>query len=119
MTAPADDGGGGEAVHRPPDPVSFTAPLLVWRTEKYGDIGYVVIAGAAAEAISAHELVRGSSSAGGAGSLGQGRRGGRRQPLVDVVLPAEVGRWFLPVRKPICRAEGIEAAEIAVRLELL
>ncbi len=43
---------------RDADTVSFTAPLLVWRTEKYGDIGYVRIEGAAAEAISAHELVR-------------------------------------------------------------
>jgi hypothetical protein len=38
--------------------VSFLAPLRAWRTEKYGDIGYVTIAGAAAEAIRTHELVR-------------------------------------------------------------
>ena len=40
------------------DAISFTAPLSVWRTEKYGDIGYVTIGGEAAEAIGAHELMR-------------------------------------------------------------
>ncbi|MBC7986789.1 MAG: hypothetical protein H7X93_08995, partial [Sphingomonadaceae bacterium] len=41
-----------------PDTVAFTAPLSVWRTERYGDMGYVVIPGAAADAIGAHELAR-------------------------------------------------------------
>ena len=41
-----------------PDTVTFTAPLLVWRTEQYGDIGYVRITGEPAEALTAHELTR-------------------------------------------------------------
>ena len=101
--------------------VGFTAPLLVWRTEKYGDIGYVVIAGETAEAISAHELVR---------RLELGRRRGFGSVKVNAaigesrwstsVFPPKEGGWFLPVKKAICRAEGIEADdEIAVRLELL
>lgn len=103
------------------DTVSFTAPLLAWRTEKYGDIFYVVIGGEAAEAIGAHELVR---------RLELGRRRGFGSVKVDAtigdsrwstsVFPPKEGRWFLPVRKAVCRAEGLEAGEeVAVRLELL
>jgi len=101
--------------------VSFTAPLLVWRTEQYGDIGYVMVAGAAAEAIGAHELIR---------RLELGRRRGFGSVKVDAaigdsrwstsVFPQKGGGWFLPVKKAICRAEGLEAGdEAAVRLELL
>ena len=101
--------------------VSFTAPLRVWRTEKYGDIGYVTIDGGAAEAISAHELIR---------RLELGRRRGFGSVKVNVtvgdsrwstsVFPPKEGGWFLPVKKAICRAEGLEAGdEVAVRLELL
>lgn len=101
--------------------VTFTAPLLVWRTEKYGDIGYVRITGEAAEAISAHELMR---------RLELGRRRGFGSVKVNVeigdscwstsVFPPKEGGWFLPVKKAICRAEGLKAGdEIAVRLDLL
>jgi len=106
---------------READSVSFTAPLSVWRTEKYGDIGYVMIVGEAAEAISAHELVR---------RLELGRRRGFGSVKVEArigdslwstsVFPPKEGGWFLPVKKAICRAEGLEAGDdIAVRLELL
>lgn len=101
--------------------VSFTAPLSVWRTEKYGDIGYVVIDGAAAEAIRAHELMR---------RLELGRRRGFGSVRVAAaigasrwstsVFPQKGGGWFLPVKKAICRAEDLAAEdEVAVRLELL
>lgn len=103
------------------DTVRFAAPLLVWRTEKYGDIGYVRIDGEAAEAISAHELMR---------RLELGRRRGFGSVKVNVevgasrwstsVFPPKEGGWFLPVKKAICRAEGLEAGdEVAVLLELL
>ncbi|UIJ46252.1 DUF1905 domain-containing protein [Sphingomonas cannabina] len=103
------------------DTVTFIAPLLVWRTEKYGDIGYVRITGEAAEAISAHELMR---------RLERGRRRGFGSVRVDVeigdsrwstsVFPPKEGGWFLPVKKAICRAEGLQAGdEVAVRLDLL
>jgi hypothetical protein len=106
---------------REPDTVSFTAPLLVWRTEKYGDIGYVRIEGAAAEAISAHELVR---------RLELGRRRGFGSVKVNVVVgnsrwstsvfPQKGGGWFLPVKKAICRAEQIDPGDkVRARLELL
>ena len=101
--------------------VSFAAPLLVWRTEKYGDIGYVRIEGEAAEAISAFELIR---------RLELGRRRGFGSVKVEAaigasrwstsVFPQKSGGWFLPVKKAICRAEGLEAGDkVTVRLELL
>lgn len=103
------------------DTVTFAAPLSVWRTEKYGDIGYVRIVGPPAEAIGAHELMR---------RLELGRRRGFGSVEVDAsvggrswstsVFPQKQGGWFLPVKKAVCRAEGIEAGdEVAVRLDLL
>ncbi|MFL6844159.1 MAG: DUF1905 domain-containing protein [Allosphingosinicella sp.] len=102
------------------DTVAFNAPLSVWRTEKYGDIGYVTIDGEAAEAIAAYELMR---------RLELGRRRGFGSVKVEAavggsrwstsVFPQKDGGWFLPVKKAICRAEDIEAGdEVAVELEL-
>jgi len=101
--------------------VSFTAPLLVWVTGQYGEIGYVMISGEAAETISAHELAR---------RLELGRRRGFGSVKVNAcigdsrwstsVFPPREGGWFLPVKKAICRAEGLAAGDpVAVRLELL
>ena len=106
---------------RDSDTIFVTAPLSVWRTQQYGDIGYLVIEGSAAEAIGAHELMR---------RLELGRRRGFGSVKVEAaigasrwptsVFPQKSGGWFLPVKKAICRAEGIEAGdEVAVRLELL
>jgi len=103
------------------DTVSFTAQLRVWRTGKYGDIGYVVIDCAAAEAIGAHELIR---------RLELGRRRGFGSVKVEAavgagrwstsVFPQKGGGWFLPVKKAICRVEDLAAGdEVTVRLELL
>lgn len=102
------------------DTISFTAPLLIWRIENEGEMSYVTIAGEAAGAIGAHELIR---------RLEFGRRGfGSVKVEAAVgdsrwstsVFPQKEGGWFLPVKKAICRAEGLEAGdEIAVRLELL
>jgi hypothetical protein len=104
-----------------PETVRFAAPLSVWRTEKYGDIGYVAIGGEAAETIAAHELMR---------RLELGRRRGFGSVRVEAavgasrwptsVFPQKGGTWFLPVKKAICRAEGLAAGdEIEVRLDLL
>ena len=106
---------------RDSETVSFTAPLSVWRTEKYGDIGYVMIEGAAAEAIGGYELMR---------RLELGRRRGFGSVKVEAaiggsrwstsVFPQKGGGWFLPVKKAICRAEGLEAKdEVMVRLVLM
>lgn len=98
--------------------VSFSAPLLVWSIED-GEMAYVEIAGVAAEAIRAYELMR---------RLELGRRRGFGSVKVEVavggskwstsVFPQKKGGWFLPVKKAICRAEGLEEGdEIEVRLE--
>lgn len=103
-----------EAVH-------VTAPLLAWRTEQYGDICYLMIDGAAAEAISAHELVR---------RLENGRRRGFGSVKVNArigdshwstsLFPPKEGGWFLPVKKAICRAEGLETGDmVTAQLDLL
>ena len=104
-----------------PPKVEFSAPLLVWRTDKYGDMAYVVITGAAAEAIKEHELVR---------RLEFGRRRGFGSVKVEVmvggsrwstsVFPQKSGGWFLPMKKAICRAEGLEPGnQVQGSLELL
>ena len=104
-----------------PPKVEFSAPLLVWRTDQYGDMGYVVITGDAAQAISEHELVR---------RLELGRRRGFGSVKVAVmvggsrwstsVFPQKSGGWFLPMKKTICRAEGLEPGdEVQGSLELL
>ena len=102
------------------DTVCFTAPLLMWHTEKYGGIGYVLIDGAAAETVAGHELVR---------RLELGRRRGFGSVKVTVrvgasewatsVFPQQSGGWFLPVKKAIQRAEGLAEGEpVEVELEL-
>jgi hypothetical protein len=102
--------------------VTFTAPLLVWRTEKYGDIGYVEFVGEPADAVRGHELER---------RLELGRRRGFGSVKVAVtvgesrwstsVFPLKGGNgYFLPVKKAICQTEGLDADDaVTVSLELL
>jgi len=101
--------------------LSFTAPLLVWRTEHHGDICYVLIDGEAAEAIGAHELIR---------RLETGHRRGFGSVKVAVaigdsrwstsVFPPGEGGWFLPIKQAVRRAEGLETGDtVTVRLTLL
>ena len=101
--------------------IGFTAPLKVWATEGYGDIGFVTIDGEAAQAISGHELARRLE-------LGRRRGFGSVKVAVEVgasrwstsVFPQKQGGWFLPVKKAICRAEGLAPGEaVNVTLELL
>ena len=84
-------------------------------------MGYVVIAGEAAEAIAGHALER---------RLETGRRRGFGSVRVEAeigdsrwstsVFPQKGGGWFLPVKKAIGRAEGLEAGgEVTVTLALL
>jgi hypothetical protein len=101
------------------DAVSFAARLRIWRTDTNEQMAFVSIAGETAEAIGAYELMR---------RLELGRRGfgsvkveaaigGSRWSTS--VFPQKEGGWFLPVKKAICRAEGLaEDDDIAVRLEL-
>lgn len=101
--------------------LSFTAPLLAWRTGHHGDICYVLIDGDVAEAISAHELMH---------RLETGHRRGFGSVKVEVaigesrwstsVFPPGEGGWFLPVKKAVRRAEGLATGDaVTVRLALL
>ena len=101
--------------------VSFTAPLLAWRGGAHGDMCYLMIMGSAAEAISAHELVR---------QLENGRRRGFGSVKINAairdsrwstsVFHLGDGGWFLPVKKAICRAQDLTVGDSAVvRLDLL
>jgi len=102
------------------DTISFAARLRIWRTETNEQMAFVSITGETAEAISAYELMR---------KLELGRRGfGSVKVEAAIgdslwstsVFPQKEGGWFLPVKKAICRAEGLaEDDEIAVRLELV
>ena len=102
------------------DRVRFTALLLVWQGEAHGGIGYVVIDGEAAEAIRGHELMR---------RLEHGKRRGFGSVKVTVqvggsrwqtsLFPQKTGGWFLPIKKPVRVAEGLEEGEpVEVLLEL-
>ena len=100
--------------------ISFAASLRIWRTETNEQMAFVSIAGETAGAIGAYELLR---------RLELGRRGfGSVKVEAGIgdsrwstsVFPQKEGGWFLPVKKAICRAEGLsEDDEIAVRLQLL
>ena len=101
--------------------VTFTAPLVRWNSAEHANMAYIRIEGEAAEAISAHELMRRLE-------LGQRRGFGSVKVNVTIgnsrwstsVFPPNEDGWFLPVKKAICRAEGLEeGTEVEVQLELL
>ena len=81
----------------------------------------MTIEGSAAEAFAGPELMR---------RLKLGRRRGFGPVKVEAaigasrwstsVFPQKGGGWFLPVKKAICRAEGLAAQDdVEIRLELL
>ena len=103
------------------DTVRLTAPLQVWQTAEHGGIGYVLIDGAAAEAVSAHELVRRLElgTRRGFGSVKVTVRVGASEWATSV-FPQKTGGWFLPVKQAVQRAEDLaEGAPVEVELTLL
>ena len=100
----------------------FAGPLQsIVIEEGMAPIGFVRIAGAAAEPIVAHEFER---------RLEVGKRRGFGSVKASVTLGAsrwqtslfsnKDGSWFLPIKKPVRLAEGIEKGDrIEVELELL
>jgi hypothetical protein len=101
--------------------VSFSGPLQsVVIEDSMPPIGFVRIPPEAAEAIVAHEFER---------RLEMGKRRGFGSVKVTVTLgdsrwqtslfPNKDGSWFLPVKKPVRVAEGLEYGdEVAMELEL-
>jgi hypothetical protein len=89
--------------------------------EGYDPIGWVALTGAAAEAVAGHELARrlelgkrrGFGSVKVAAQIGNSR-------WQTSLFPQKSGGWFLPVKKPVRLAEGLDFGdEVAGELELL
>ena len=89
--------------------------------EGYDPIGWVALTGAAAEAVAGHELARRLE-------LGKRRGFGSVKVAVQIgnsrwqtsLFPQKSGGWFLPVKKPVRLAEGLDFGdEVAGELELL
>ena len=104
------------------DTVRFAGPLQSMVIEEgYDPIGWVALTGAAAEAVAAHELVR---------RMETGKRRGFGSVKVTATIggsrwqtslfPQKTGGWFLPVKKTVRLAEGLDfGVEVAGELELL
>lgn len=101
--------------------VRFSAPLIHWELEGFTGLGFVSITGEAEEAIRGYELMR---------RLELGKRRGFGSVKVNVTLgdsrwstsvfPAKEGGWFLPIKKAIQRAEGLDEGDLLeIELELL
>jgi hypothetical protein len=102
--------------------VRFVGPLQSMLIEEgYDPIGWVALTGDAAEAVAAHELARRLElgKRRGFGSVKVGARiGGSRWRTS--LFPQKSGGWFLPVKKPVRLAEGLDFGdEIEGELELL
>ena len=103
------------------DAVRFAGPLQAMLIEEgYDPIGWVPLTGEAADAVAAHELVR---------RLERGKRRGFGSVKVTVrvggsrwqtsLFPQKTGGWFLPIKKPVRLAEGLEEGQpVEVLLEL-
>ena len=101
--------------------VRFSGPLeQAYIEEGYDPIGWVALSGEAADAVAAHELMR---------RLERGKRRGFGSVKVTVRLgesrwqtslfPQKTGGWFLPIKKPVRLAEGLDFGDtIEIELEL-
>ena len=104
------------------DAIRFSGPLLSMVIEEgYDPMGFVEITGDAADAIAGHELERRLE-------LGKRRGFGSVKVAVTVgasrwstsLFPQKSGGWFLPIKKPVRIAEGLEYGdEVQGQLELL
>jgi hypothetical protein len=93
------------------DTVHFAGPLQAMPIEEgYDPIGWVALTGAAAEAVAAHELVRRLElgKRRGFGSVKVTVRVGDSRWQTSLFPQKETGGWFLPLKKPIRLAEGLE-----------
>ena len=101
--------------------VRFSGPLEQAMIEEgYDPIGWVALTGEAADAVAAHELTRRLE-------LGKRRGFGSVKATVWVgdsrwqtsLFPQKSGGWFLPIKKPVRLAEGLDFGDVvAGELEL-
>ena len=101
--------------------VRFSGPLQsVVIEEGYDPMGFVAVTGEAADAVAGHELER---------RLELGKRRGFGSVKVTVtcgqsqwqtsLFPNKDGSWFLPIKKPVRLAEGLDYGDtLDVELEL-
>jgi len=102
--------------------VRFAGPLEAMTIEEgYGPIGWIALTGEAAEAVAGHELARRLE-------LGKRRGFGSVKVTAQIgdsrwqtsLFPQKTGGWFLPVKKPVRLAEGLEFGRtVEGELELL
>jgi Domain of unknown function (DUF1905) len=102
--------------------VCFSAPLQTMVMEEgYDPVGFVSVEGDAADAVAAHELARRLElgKRRGFGSVKvTARVGASRWPTS--LFPQKPGGWFLPIKKPVRLAEGLQEGDLVeVELELL
>ena len=104
------------------DTVRFAGPLQSMEIEDgYDPIGWVALTGEAAEAVAAHGLVRRLElgKRRGFGSVKVTARVGGSEWQTSL-FPQKSGGWFLPVKKPVRLAEGLDFGdEVEGELELL
>ena len=104
------------------DTVRFAGPLRSMLIEDgYDPIGWVALSGEAADAVAAHELARRME-------LGKRRGFGSVKVAARIgdsfwqtsLFPQKSGGWFLPVKKPVRLAQGLEFGDrVEGELELL
>ena len=104
------------------DTVRFAGPLESMMIEEgYDPIGWVALTGEAADAVAAHELARRLElgKRRGFGSVKVTARIGESKWQTSL-FPQKSGGWFLPVKKPVRLAEGLEFGDaVEGELELL
>ena len=105
------------------DTVRFAGPLQSMVIEEgYDPIGWVALTGEAAEAVAAHELARRLElgKRRGFGSVKVTARVGGSRWQTSLFPQKDTGGWFLPIKKPVRLAEGLDfGEEIEGELELL
>jgi hypothetical protein len=104
------------------DTVRFSGPLESMVIEEgYDPIGWVALTGEAAEAVAAHELARRLElgKRRGFGSVKVTARIGESRWQTSL-FPQKTGGWFLPIKKPVRLAAGLDFGdEVEGELELL
>ena len=93
------------------DTVRFAGPLQAMAIEEgYDPVGWVALTGEAAEAVAGHELARRLElgKRRGFGSVKVTARIGGSRWQTSLFPQKAGGGWFLPVKKPVRLAEGLD-----------